>query len=50
MVPLPAKGSRTTPPRREQSLMASDTRATGFTVGCMVSSASRSRLKEFTPA
>jgi hypothetical protein len=32
MVPLPQKGSSTNPPRREQSLIASATNATGLTV------------------
>ena len=48
VVPLPKKGSSTIAPRREQSFMASATRATGFTVGCMRSSSFRPRLKVLT--
>src|SRR6516225_2450044 len=50
IVPEPANGSRTMPWRREQSLMASATRATGLTVGCMASSSSRPRRIDVMPA
>ena len=35
VVPLPAQASTITPPRSEQSRIASATRATGLTVGCL---------------
>ena len=51
VVPLPRNASRTTSPRPEQSMMASATRATGFTVGWNASKlpSSVDREKEFTP-
>ena len=49
VVPLPRKGSRISPLRFEQSLMASATSATGLTVGCMASAASRPAPKLLTP-
>ena len=48
--PLPQKGSSTKPPRREQSLIASATNATGLTVGCIASSSSRPARMVLTPA
>jgi hypothetical protein len=41
VVPDPQNGSRTTPLRLETSLIASATRATGFTVGSIASSSAR---------
>jgi hypothetical protein len=49
VVPDPPKQSSTIWPRREQSLMASATSATGLTVGCMASSSLRPPRKELTP-
>ena len=50
VVPEPQKASSTMPPRLEQSRIASSTSATGLTVGCRASSASRSVPKALTPA
>jgi hypothetical protein len=50
IVPLPQNGSSTSPPRREQSLIASATSATGLTVGCMANSSSRPARTVLTPA
>ena len=47
--PEPANGSSTIPARRETSLIASATIATGLTVGCKASSSSRPDLKVLTP-
>ena len=50
VVPLPAKASRTMPPRFEQSRIASATSDSGLTVGCIESSVSRLLPKLLAPA
>ena len=50
VVPLPAKPSRISPPRLEQSRIASATSRTGLTVGCMASASQRSLVTTFWPA
>src|SRR5437773_1041916 len=51
VVPLPKKGSSTISPRQEQSMIASATIATGFTVGCNARRLPSllEREKEFAP-
>ena len=50
VVPEPQNGSSTISPRRLQSLIASATRATGLTVGCMARSCSLPVRMVLTPA
>ena len=50
VLPEPMNGSSTMSPRREQSRIASATRATGLTVGCIARSSIRPARNVLTPA